>query len=220
MNENLTEIVCIIDRSTSIETSGLVESTIEGFNSFLAKQKAEPGEAKMTVILFDGDRLLPDGAYQIIYDGEDINNVENLSKDNFKPKGMTALYDAIGRTIDTIKTRQENDLFHKRPGKTIVMIMTDGHENSSVEYKGDRIKEMIQTMEKEHGWTFLFLGAGIDAMIGVDLGVSFGNSMTYSATGFDTTKTWDNTSQVMTRVRGMSKAQYYDNKDNLMSYDN
>lgn len=218
MNENLTEIVCIIDRSTSIRTSNLIKSTIEGFNSLLNKQKAEPGDCKMTVVLFDGDRYNPENAYEMRYDGEQIQLVEELTEDNFIPKGMTALYDSVGRTIDTIKTRLSNTPEDERPGKTIIAIMTDGEENSSVEYKKDTIKKMIETMEKEYNWTFLFIGAGIDAMVdGTSIGASIGNTFSYASTDGDTRKTFMKMSSVMSRSRGMDMATYSVSKDSLVA---
>ena len=220
MNENLTEIVVIIDRSTSIRTSRLIDSTIEGFNSLLAKQKAEPGEAKMTVVLFDGDTHNPASAYEIRYDGEPLHLVEELTKDNFTPKGMTALYDGIGRTIDMIKTRQANTPNEDRPAKTIVAILTDGEENSSVEYKHDTIKKMVETMEKEYNWTFLFLGAGIDAMsAGKNLGVSASNTFMYAAAGTQTKGTFNKLSSVFSKSRGMSPGVYSMSKDSLLADD-
>lgn len=218
MNENLTEVVCIIDRSTSIKTSGLVESTIEGFNSFLAKQKLEPGEAKMTLVLFDGDRNNPETAYEIRYDGEPLASIEDLSVDNYQPKGMTALHDAIGRTIDMIKTRQSNTPTEERPSKTLIVIMTDGAENSSVEYTGEGVKTLIETMENDHNWSFLFLGAGIDAATrGVNLGMKLSNTHTYNANVGDTIGTFNMMNTVVSRSRSMSSAQYSVSKDSLIA---
>jgi len=217
MNENLTEIVCIIDRSTSIRTNHLIESTIEGFNSLLAKQKAEPGEAKMTVVLFDGDPNNPASAYEIRYDGERLALIDDLAHDNFVPKGMTALYDAIGRTIDTIKTRQSETPNAERPSKTVVAIITDGEENSSVEYKKETVKTMIETMEKEHNWTFLFLGAGIDAMKdGVSINVSMGNTFSYDNTSLGTKDVYQRMSQVMSTARSMSTSEFKMSKRSLV----
>lgn len=218
MNENLTEIVCIIDRSTSIKTSGLIDSTIEGFNALLAKQKMEPGEARMTVVLFDGDHYNPGSAYEVRYDGEPLHLIENLSRDNFVPKGMTALYDAIGKTIDMIKTRVSNVPNEERPGKTIVAIMTDGEENSSVEYKYDVVKTMIETMEKDYNWSFLFLGAGIDAMKqGSGIGVQLGNTLSYNNSGDGTRSAFMKMSGVMSNARSMSSKVYAQAKGNLIA---
>ena len=50
--KGLTEIVFILDRSGSM--SGLEADTIGGFNSLIAKQKKEKGQAIVSTVLFDG----------------------------------------------------------------------------------------------------------------------------------------------------------------------
>jgi len=218
MNENLTELVCIIDRSTSIRTNNMIDSTIEGFNALVAKQKEEPGEAKMTLILFDGDRMSPDSAYEVRHDGVDIHSVFELNGDNFRPKGMTALYDSIGRTIDRVKNRIANTPDAERPAKIIVTIITDGEENSSVEYTKESVKTLIESMEKDFNWTFLFLGAGIDAMqSGISLGISVANTMSFDSTSTSTAATYRKMSHTMSSARGMSVSSYVSNHDTLLS---
>src|SRR5258706_8627731 len=83
-----TEIVCIIDRSTSIRTSGLVDKTIEGFNSFLAEQKKQIGKAILTMCQFDGGAgfgAVQGNTYEIVHDGIDIQDVPELNTSTFVP---------------------------------------------------------------------------------------------------------------------------------------
>lgn len=179
-----TEIVCVLDRSTSIRTSGLTEKTIEGFNAFLKEQKAQPGKAKLTLCLFDGGSGFgaePGKTYEIIYDRVDIKDVEELNDKTFVPKGMTAMYDAIGVTIDTIHKQLKAD--KKKTNKVIFLIMTDGEENSSREYNQETVFKLIEDRKKEDKWAFLFIGANIDTMkAGGGMGISKGNTMAYSNT--------------------------------------
>ena len=179
-----TEIVCVLDRSTSIRTSGLTEKTIEGFNAFLKEQKAQPGKAKLTLCLFDGGSGFgaePGKTYEIIYDRVDIKDVEELNDKTFVPKGMTAMYDAIGVTIDTVHKQLKSD--KKKSDKVIFLIMTDGEENSSREYNQETVFKLIEDRKKEDKWAFLFIGANIDTMkAGGGMGISKGNTMSYSNT--------------------------------------
>ena len=92
-NNNLTEMVFILDRSGSMY--GLEKDTIGGFNSMLAKQKNEEGEAFVTTVLFDNE-------YEIIHDRLRVRDVHEMSDNEYKPRGSTALIDAIGRTIKHI----------------------------------------------------------------------------------------------------------------------
>jgi uncharacterized protein YegL len=182
--DEVTEIVCVLDRSTSIRTSGLTEKTIEGFNSFLKEQKEEPGKAKLTLCLFDGGSGYGAQAgktYEIIYDRVDIKNVQELNNETFVPRGMTAMYDAIGSTIDTIHKQLKAD--KKKSDKVIFLIMTDGEENSSREYNQETVFKLIEDRKKKDNWAFLFIGANIDTMkAGGGMGISMGNTMSYTNT--------------------------------------
>ena len=93
MRENLTEIVFIIDRSGSM--NGLESDTIGGFNSMIAKQQKEEGEAIISTVLFD-DKT------DVIHDRVPIRDVKNLTEEDYRVRGCTALLDAVGGAIDHI----------------------------------------------------------------------------------------------------------------------
>lgn len=166
-----TQIVCILDRSGSM--SSIINDSIGGFNSYLEEQKKLPDEATITVALFD-DR------YDLLYDNVDINKIEMISKDVWIPRGMTALYDAIGKTINTVRETHKK-LGNEKPDKVLVCIVTDGEENNSNEYTCEDIKKLIKDCENDN-WNFIYLAANQDAFkVGRSFGVSAGNTYTYSA---------------------------------------
>lgn len=180
MNSEITELVFILDRSGSM--SSMKEEAIGGFNSFLKEQKDLPGEARITVALFDHE-------YMLLCDGKNIKEVEPLTDKTYEPRGTTALMDAIGRTLDDVGKRI-NSAAHtcnacgtnaKKPAKVLVAILTDGLENASRDYKKARINEMISHHKKNHDWQFLFLAANQDAFAeGGSMGVLHNMSMNYT----------------------------------------
>ncbi len=93
MNQTLTEIVCILDRSGSMQS--MRDDAIGGFNAFLEEQKKLPGAAHLTVVLFDHE-------YDVLHQGVDIQQVAPLNSDTYVPRGQTALLDAVGRTVDDV----------------------------------------------------------------------------------------------------------------------
>lgn len=95
MKKDLTELVFILDRSGSM--AGLEEDTIGGFNSMLKKQQALPGETVVTTVLFDH-------MYEVLHHRIDLQAVKPLTEENYFVRGSTALLDAIGMTIQKIKT--------------------------------------------------------------------------------------------------------------------
>ena len=155
MNTNLTELVFILDRSGSM--GGLESDTIGGFNSMLAKQQAEPGECRITTVLFDN-------AYEVLHDRIDIKAVSAITDREYFVRGNTALLDAIGRTINKIGGVQKNTAEDYRAEKVLFVITTDGMENASREFDYSKIKSMIERQKSKYGWEFIFLGANIDAV--------------------------------------------------------
>ena len=155
MKTNLTELVFILDRSGSM--SGLESDTIGGFNSMLGKQQAEPGECRITTILFDNE-------YEVLHDRIDIRAVNPITEKEYFVRGNTALLDAIGRTINKIAGVQKNTAEEYRAEKVLFVITTDGMENASREFDYSKIKAMIEHRKSKYNWEFIFLGANIDAV--------------------------------------------------------
>jgi uncharacterized protein YegL len=154
MKQDLTELVFILDRSGSM--GGLESDTIGGFNAMLAKQKAEPGEARVTTVLFD-DR------YELLHDRIDLRAISPITDREYFVRGTTALLDAVGSTIQKIVGAQKQTAEDYRAGKVMFVITTDGMENASREYSYEKVKSMVEHEKEKYGWEFIFLGANIDA---------------------------------------------------------
>lgn len=152
--KDATEIVVILDRSGSMD--GLASDTIGTFNKFVQEQKEHPGEASMSLILFNTE-------YSVEYMGKPIANVPELTNETYVPGGWTALLDAVGRGIDSLGERLDKLPEEVRPDKVIFVIITDGLENSSKEYRLEQVNAKIKHQQEKYGWRFLFLGANIDA---------------------------------------------------------
>jgi uncharacterized protein YegL len=154
MRNDIAELAFILDRSGSM--AGLESDTIGGFNAFLEKQKALPGEARLTTVLFNHRDFL-------LHDRLDIRAVSPLTKKDYFVGGSTALLDAVGRAIEKIDNAQLQTAEEYRAGRVLFVITTDGLENASRTFTLQRIKAMIE-QKKQCGWEFLFLGANIDAV--------------------------------------------------------
>ena len=171
MKENYTHISMVLDRSGSM--SSIREDTIGGFNVFLNEQKKVEGKATMTFAQFDNH-------FDFIYQMKDIQDCEELNSETYVPRGMTALLDAIGRTITDTGIELEKLSEKERPEQVILVIITDGHENCSQEYTKDKINEMIKHQEDKYDWEVVYLGANQDAIKeGGAMGFSLDKSMTF-----------------------------------------
>ena len=154
MRKGLTEIVFILDRSGSM--GGLELDTIGGYNSLIAKQKKEEGEAIISTVLFDD-------TCEVLHDRKNLDQIKPLTDKDYYVRGCTALLDAVGGAIHHIGNVHKYARDEDRPEKTLFIITTDGMENSSKRYNYAQVKQMVERQKEKYGWEFLFLGANIDA---------------------------------------------------------
>lgn len=151
-------LAVVVDRSGSMYN--IREDAEGGVNQFLEEQKKQ-GKARLTLAEFDT-------VYDIIHDDIDLASFVAYE---LEPRGGTALFDAIGRTVSTVKN-------YKVDGKKILVIVTDGGENASKEFHNvNDIMKMISEMRAD-GWETLFIGADEGTLsqaraMGIDPSTSF-----------------------------------------------
>jgi len=198
MKQGLTELVFILDRSGSMQ--GLENDTIGGFNAMLEKQKAEPGEATITTVLFDDK-------YELLHDRINIAGVAPITSRQYFVRGSTALLDAIGQTVEKIKNAQANTAEDARAESVMVVITTDGHENASREFTYNKIKAMIKEQKEKHNWEFLFIGANIDAIAAAArVGIAADAAANYVPDGVGTRKVYSTASAAVSHKRACASA--------------
>lgn len=158
MREDYTHITLVVDRSGSM--TSVRDDAEKGINSLLEEQFALDGKLTVTLVEFD----------------DSVNTVTRLAKDNFtynlKPRGFTALLDAVGREItktgEDLAKMKEKD----RPAKVLFVVVTDGHENASSEYTVDSVKTLTDRQKSKYNWDFQFIGADQAAWAGHSLGMN------------------------------------------------
>ena len=193
MRKNLTELVFILDRSGSM--SGLELDTIGGFNSMIAKQKSEAGQAVISTVLFDNTS-------EVIHDRVDIQKIEPMTDKQYYVRGCTALLDAIGGAIHHIGNVHKYARDEDRPEHTLFIITTDGMENASHKYSSDRVKQMIERQKTKYGWEFLFLGANIDAVeTAGNFGIDADRAVNYHSDSEGTALNYEVLSEAICSVR-------------------
>ena len=151
----IAEVVFIIDRSGSM--TGLEADTIGGFNSTLKEQRESSDNVIWSTVLFDHEQ-------EVIHDRVPIDEVSELTRDEYYVRGTTALLDAVGGAIHHIGNVHKYARPEDRPARTLFVITTDGMENSSRRYTYEKVKHMIERQQKRYDWEFLFMGANIDAV--------------------------------------------------------
>lgn len=137
--------------------SGLEDDTIGGFNSMIERQRTAGGEVLVTTVLFDT-------VMETVHDREAIAGVRPMTRDTYFTRGGTALLDAVGETVGKIGDIHKYARSEDVPEHTVVVITTDGEENSSVRYGADEVKAIVKRQQERFGWEFVFMGANIDAV--------------------------------------------------------
>ena len=159
MKKDYHEVICIIDRSGSMDE--IKSDAIGGVNFFVKSQKEFQGETALSLILFNDN-------YSVVYDGRDIKEIPMLDEKTYIPNGTTAMLDAIGTTIDRVGERLFKTPEPERPEKVVVAILTDGLENASKEYTYEQIAAKIKLQQETYNWDFVFLAANQDAVVAAE----------------------------------------------------
>jgi Mg-chelatase subunit ChlD len=172
MKNDYTHITMILDRSGSMQS--VRSDIIGGFNQLIAEQQAIAGQCTVTLVQFDSQ-----DPYEILRDFAPVKDILPLG-DEYRPRGNTPLYDAVGRGIVNTGERLGNLPEHERPAKVVFVILTDGLENASKEYDAAKVAAMTKEQTEKYGWQFVYLGANQDALKeGTKFGVAKSSSADY-----------------------------------------
>lgn len=170
-----TMICLILDRSGSM--AGREADVIGGVNTFLDEQKKLPDPASIAMVRFDT------GGVERFRPMQALAEIKPLTAEDYQPRGGTPLLDAIGKTL----AEMYNDWKAEQPERAILVIVTDGHENESREYKKAKIKEMIESRQASGKWAIVYLGANVDAFAEAgSMGIAMANSAGYANTAAGT----------------------------------
>lgn len=145
----LTQVAFALDKSKSMDEGKSV--TIEGFNTQLGNVQdgaKEVGETRMTLTQFSHEVSLS-------YVGVPVSQIQPLTNESYRPDGYTALYDAIGDTLEALLALPRTD---SAACATLVTIFTDGDDNASHRYSPGMLHDLIEKLEATGRWTFALVG--------------------------------------------------------------
>ena len=146
-NPDYTAIALIVDRSGSM--LGIAADAEGGINTFLEEQRKL--DDRCDILLVDFDTV-----YQVV---QDYVPAKKTAYYKLVPRGATALYDAMGHTIADLGARLAAMPEHDRPGKVMVVTMTDGQENSSKDWTHSMLADTIKRQQDEFNWEFIYLSS-------------------------------------------------------------
>ena len=163
VTKKTTTNLIIIDASGSmsskvLEVKGGLKELLKQIKADAIKDKAKI-KATTIVVDFSGQ-----GDFNTLINTKDSVVLEDNISDKYKTRGMTALYDAIGKGFALVGEKEKN---------VFVSILTDGEENDSKEFDYEQVKKLIET-KKDLGWAITFVGT-------TDLAVRTARSMGITA---------------------------------------
>ena len=195
MKKDYIHISVILDRTGSMES--IRDDTIGGFNAFLEDQQSQPGTATLTLVQFDTE-----DPYEVVHHYLPIGDAPKLTRKTYVPRGGTPLLDALGRGINDLEKGISDLAEEERPSKVVMVVITDGHENSSKEFKKDQILKMVKERTDKDDWQFVFLSADLD---GIDdaraSGFVYDSSLLFDKSGKGARDAWSSLSKRTSEYR-------------------
>lgn len=160
----------IIDESgsmQSIKTAAIdsVNETIQTIDS--AQRNHDDQEHYVSLVTFNNN-------VKTVYECVPVDEVKELTTTTYRPRCSTALYDAMGMSLNALRAKVAKE------DKVLVTVVTDGYENASVEYSGTAIKALVEEL-KTQGWIFAYIGANQDVEE-VAAKISISNTLSFKAT--------------------------------------
>ena len=180
----------IIDESGSMQS--IKKEAIDSVNETIqticsAQKKHEDQEHYVSLVTFNDD-------VKTVHDCVPVSEVTELTSETYQPACCTALYDAMGLSVNALRKKVAD------VDKVLVTVVTDGYENASKEYSGKAIKALVDEL-KAKGWVFAYIGANQDVEA-VAASISITNTMNFEATCVGTT--------AMSKKLGRSRSRWFD----------
>lgn len=151
--EDILHVGLLLDESGSM--GPMHDAVVGGTNEFVAKLAADANGTRVLTTLGRFDLHGNDPVVRIKFEDIPVAEVATLGADDYAPRGATPLNDAVVRTIRSMDKRV------KKGHRAMLVILTDGLENSSETTSRD-VRRLIHDREKR-GWEFIYLGANQDA---------------------------------------------------------
>ena len=177
------------------------DDTIGGFNAFLREQQAQPGTATLTLVQFDSQ-----DPYEIIQRFKPVQEVPELTRATFVPRASTPLLDAMGRGINDLEKAIADMKVDDRPSRVVFVVITDGQENASREFRKEQVAQMIKERTEKDDWQFVFLSADMGAISDAGTyGIQPDAALLFAKNAKGTKAAWDSLSANVSDFRSAKK---------------
>ena len=167
MNQKIYNLI-VLDASGSMYSirNEAIAGVVETVQTIRTAQKDNANQEHLfSLVVFNGRSITT------VYDRMPIDKVPDLDANDYQPTDNTPLYDAMGNAITNLQRYINED------DNVLVTVITDGYENSSVEWNHQRVFQLVEDLKKKN-WLFTYIGANQDALK-VAKGMGIDHSMNY-----------------------------------------
>lgn len=167
MNQKIYNLT-VLDASGSMYSirNEAIAGVVETIQTIRTAQKDNANQEHLfSLVVFNGRSIAT------VYDRMPIDKVPDLDANDYQPTDNTPLYDAMGNAITNLQRYINDD------DNVLVTVITDGYENSSVEWNHQRVFQLVEDL-KNKNWLFTYIGANQDALK-VAKGMGIDHSMNY-----------------------------------------
>src|SRR5581483_49715 len=142
-----TYVAIILDQSGSMTKTKA--QAVQGYNEQVQQMKlnAKDQDIFCSLVTFNGE------VFEHLW-CEPADKLTEASVEDYCTEGSTALRDAVGYTIDKLKKTTDD----KEDVAYLVVIISDGEENTSVHYTVDALREIKDSVDRTGKWTFTYMG--------------------------------------------------------------
>lgn len=175
--KKITYVALVVDRSGSMQS--VQESAFSGINeqiNTLKKTGHKGGETFVTYIQFDN-------VTDLVFDKKASTELTEITRDQYSPRGSTAMYDAVWSAIKRLK----DGVVETKDTGYLVVVISDGWENASREVTGQQLADEIKTLQETGKWTFAYMLSNQDlTKVSKALNLNVNNMAAYTATSAGT----------------------------------
>lgn len=174
-----------LDESGSM--AGTKQETISGVNEQIQElKKTSSIDSTFTLVKFSGPTDI-----KVIYSATPISEVKEITEEDYEPNGGTAMYDGVGRLLNEFQQKVDDN----ENTSYLVLVVSDGEENTSQEYDSPKIAAMIKERLATKRWSINYIGANQDlTQVTQQMGINLGNSFKYASNVRGTQAMWGSTS--------------------------
>lgn len=161
-------VYIVLDRSGSMMDCR--DETISTLNEYLTSLRSDKKiAARVSLSTFDSEGI------DLIRNEAPVLSCEPLRGDEFEPRALTPLFDAVGRAVSKIEQAEK-----QTDERVALVILTDGLENASVEFNAQSLKKLLEDKQVKDDWLVLYLGADHDAWSqGARMGLSAAHTVQF-----------------------------------------